>query len=163
MKKDLKQLGLIDPFAPPVDAWMIKKIDNPFTEKEERTYVWKSCVIFNRGEGFYNQTELLLSAVAWLVDVIETKFWKLPSGGGLPKDVFNFTGEVAGEKINIGRGICLGGEGIGGFKITNLSRAGYIDEDDYQRHIITDHVLVEMKYMDFLRDLAARIARGEYT
>jgi hypothetical protein len=163
MKKDLKQLGLIDPLASPVDAWMIKRIINPFFNEEERTYVWKSYVIFNDGKGFYDQTEFPLPGVAWLVDVIENKFWKLPSEGGLPKDVFHFTGEVAGEKIKVRRGNCLGGEGIGGFKIINLSRAGYIDQDDYQSHNITDHVLVEMKYMDFLRDLAARIARGEYT
>jgi hypothetical protein len=162
MENDLKQLGLIDPLASPVDAWMIKRIINPFFDKEERTYVWKSFVIFNRGEGFYNQLELPLPGVAWLVEVIENKFWKLPSEGGLPKDVFHFTGEVAGETINVNRGSCLGGEGIGGFTITNLSRAGYILQQRPQVHDITDHVLVEMKYMDFLRDLAARIVRGEY-
>jgi hypothetical protein len=162
MENDLKQLGLIDPLAPPVDAWMIKRIIKPFNNREERTYVWKSFVIFNRGRGTYNQLELPLPGVAWLIDVIENKFRKLPSEGGLPKDVFHFTGEVAGETINVLRGSCLGGEDIGGFNITNLSRASYIDEDEYQSHDITDHVLVEMKYMDFLRDLAARIVRGEY-
>jgi len=162
MENDLKQLGLIDPLAPPVDAWMIKRIINPFFEEEERTYIWKSCVIFHVGEGDYNQTELPLSAVAWLVDVIENRFWKVPSEGGLPKDVFHFTGEIAGETINVIRGSCLAGEDIGGFTITNLSRGSYIDETQEQAHDITDHVLIEMKYMDFLRDLAARIARGEY-
>ena len=58
---------------------------------------------------------------------------------------------------------CIGGENTGGFVITNLCRAGYIGRENLQRHNITDHVLIEMKYMDFLRDLAARIARGEYT
>ncbi len=163
MEKNLKQLGLIDPFAHPVDAWQIKRIQNPFTEKEERTYVWKSHVIFHRGEGRYNQLELPLPAIAWLVEVIEEKFWRLPSEGGLPKDVFHFTGEVAGEKIKVRRGVSIGGDDIGGFVIINLSRASYILPSVPQEHNITDHVLMEMKFIDFLRDLAARIARGEYT
>jgi len=162
MKKDLKQLGLIDPLQAPTDAWMIKRIINPFFQEEERTYIWKSHVIFNSGEGFYSQLELPLPAIAWLVDLIENKFWKLPSEGGLPKDVFHFTGEVAGEKIKVSRGTSLAGDDIGGFVIINLSRGGYILEGSFQKHDITDHVLVEMKFMDFLRDLAARIARGEY-
>jgi hypothetical protein len=52
-------------------------------------------------------------------------------------------------------------KGIGGYRLVNLSRRSNISETDIQEFAMPDPFLFNYGLMDFLKDLGARISRGE--
>lgn len=108
-----------------------------------------------------NQIEIPAQAIQWIVDTIEIKFFKPPAQGGLPVDKFHHIEKIKDEELMIARGVAIGGEGIGGYDLINLSRQSYISATDKQEFAMPDPFLFNYGLMDFLKDLGAKISKGE--
>ena len=112
--------------------------------------------IFEYVPNEYSVTEENLKGV----DAIEIKFFKPPAQGGLPADKFHDCEIIEGEELCVNRSVNSGGEGIGGYRLVNLSRRGYISETDVQVFGMPDPFLFNHGLMDFLKDLGAKISKG---
>lgn len=67
------------------------------------------------------QIEIPIEACAWIADVIENGFWKLPSEGGLPRNKHGVTAKFAEEEVGVSRSMNAGTDQPG-FRIVNKSR-----------------------------------------
>lgn len=163
-----QKLFEIDPVSLPGNVRMLKEYEHPTFHDPIRIYLVDSNVLVVQGESTYpdgdvvkDQLELPAEAIAWLVDSIESRFWKAPSDGGLPRNVLHDMATIDSERIKINRGVSIGGEGIGGFRIVNLDRLDYGKWPRSQEFGFTDVELVDMALLEFFKDFAQRHASGQ--
>ena len=162
---------LIDPKAIAGDIKLIKKFDNPcykgsedfFFKKDNHIIIYsqKWMTLFGNSELAADQIEIPASAIQWIIDTIEIKFFKPPSEGGLPADKFHHKETIEGELLKINRGVSTGGEGIGGYRLLNLSRKKHTLDTWNQEYAMPDPFLFEHGLMNSLKDLAGKIQRRE--
>jgi hypothetical protein len=117
-----------------------------------------------------DQLEFPLEALPWLVDSIENGFWKKPSEGGLPRDVFHVKAQIGGEELRLGRSNNAGAEDVPGFTLKNLSRKDHIcpaskplSSFNEQEDVIPDFIMKEGGFFNVLKNLSERYQRGETT
>lgn len=105
-----------------------------------------------------SQFEMPLPGIRWFIDVIEQKFFKSPSEGGLPANKLSYEETVAGEQLHVMR--TLGGGERPGYVITNGSRHAYYGGPDLQELNLSDRWLFEGGLMDYLKKLADKYEQG---
>lgn len=126
----------------------------------ERLHVYPlSSPLHGQQELRSNQLEMPFSAVRWFIDVIEQKFSRPPTDGGLPKDSISFREDVDGERLHVLR-VVMAGSPHPGYKITNLSRQSHILSTAHQTLALSDPWLFKNGLMDFLKDIANRYEQG---
>jgi hypothetical protein len=169
----IQKFNLIDPDNLAQSERFLKKFDNPCIKGSEEFFLKNSkhIIIYSqkwftwkdtgKTELFADQIEIPALAIQWIVDTIEIKFFKPPAQGGLPVDKFHHCEVIEDEELCINRSVSSGGEGIGGYRLVNLSRRSYISETDIQEFAMPDPFLFNYGLMDFLKDLGAKISRGE--
>lgn len=106
-----------------------------------------------------NQLEMPFSGVCWFIDVIEQKFFKPPSEGGLPADSISYREDVDGERLHVLR-VMNAGSPHPGYKITNLSRKSHIGSFAPQTLALSDPWLFDKGLMDFLKKIADKYEQG---
>ncbi|WP_199611402.1 hypothetical protein [Flocculibacter collagenilyticus] len=108
-------------------------------------------------ENFYaTQIELRPKAVKWLVDVIEQKFWKSASLGGLPSGVYSYKETIDGEKIGVFREMNVGAKGRKGFRITNYDRHDRAHTTThYQDFWLPDDILLERDMLMKIKEVVS--------
>ena len=137
MLNKFKHLGLIDYSNIPQGYVYIGKLPSALsTAKREIVndiFVAKDLFIVRKEGRLANgktnsvtQYEIPLVALGWVVDSIETMFERKPSQGGLSKDVQHLDKQFSDENIELRYGVSVGGEGVGGYTLTNFSRDCYI-------------------------------------
>ena len=87
------------------------------------------------------QVVIPYSAINWLVDAVENKFWTPPSQGGLPKNIHSVEIEFEHELIVLQRSMNAGAEGEMGFSIGNKSRQSDVLSSSTQQFSISDYLL----------------------
>jgi hypothetical protein len=137
LDEDLKPLGRVDYSANPGQHFFLFTKDNDFyiLEKEPAKPMILPDRVIDTDEPGYNlgQFEMPLTALPWLIDTIENKFWKKASEGGLPGDALKVDTVIAGEHLLIRFSPNCGAEGVKGFTLKNYSREGkYIDRQEIQ-------------------------------
>ena len=165
----VEHLGEIQPTALAANTRLIGEYEHPtFTGDMIRFFIVDQSLLVVQGETVFddgriwrNQLELPLAAASWIVDSIHNRFWRKPSEGGLPKNTLHDRTEIDGESIKINRGVSIGGEGIGGFSIANLSRLDYSRFSQKQSLGFTDYELKDMGLLDFLADLERKVQAGQ--
>ena len=161
----------LDNLAP--DMRLLKQFDNPCFKGSKEFFIAKGRQIIIYSQEWFtykdtggkkllaDQIEIPAQAIQWIVDTIEIKFFKPPAQGGLPVDKFHHCEIIEDEELCINRSVSSGGEGIGGYRLVNLSRRSYISETDIQEFAMPDPFLFDYGLMDFLKDLGMKISRGE--
>jgi len=165
----VEHLGMIQPSALVADIRLILEYQHPtFEEGIIRLFIVDDSLLVFQDEGpvytgeiWRIQLELPLAAASWIVDSIRNRFWRKPSEGGLPKNTIHDRTVIAGETVYINRGVSIGGEGIGGFSIANLSRLDYSRFSQKQGLGFTDYELKDMGLLDFLADLERKVQAGQ--
>ncbi len=169
----IEKFNLIDPDNLAPGTKFLQRFDHPtFKGKEVYFFVMDQHIIIYSQKRvtrkisgitklIANQIEIPAPAIQWIVDTIEIKFFKPPAQGGLPVDKFHHCETIEGEELCINRSVSSGGEGIGGYRLVNLSRRSYISETDIQEFAMPDPFLFNYGLIDFLKDLSAIISRDE--
>lgn len=109
-------------------------------------------------ELFRYQYEMPLPGIHWFIDVIEQKFFKSPSEGGLPANKLSYEETVSGEVLHVMR--TLGGGERPGYVITNGSRHAHYGGPDLQELNLSDRWLFDGGLMDYLKELADQYEQG---
>jgi hypothetical protein len=169
----IEKFNLIDPDNLAQNTKFLQSFDHPLFKGKEVCFFmieqhiiiyckkWVTRKISGITKLIANQIEIPAQAIQWIVDTIEIKFFKPPSQGGLPVDKFHHCEIIQDEELCINRSVSSGGEGIGGYRLVNLSRRSYISETDIQEFAMPDPFLFDHGLMDFLKDLGVKISRGE--
>ena len=84
-----------------------------------------------------------------------------PSAGGLEKNTLHSDATLNDERLRIMYGVCVGGEGIGGYTIKNTSRSSYILPEASQQLSITVDIWNQVGRA-FFKDILQRINNGEF-
>jgi hypothetical protein len=171
-----KQLGLIDYSNIPQDYVYIGRLPSPFSNPVNNYeviadfYVGEGFVI-NRKESRRNgavedddmpeQFEMPLAGVKWMIETIELGFERPPSAGGLEKNKLSMETRIQDERLFLIYGVCVGGEGVGGYTIKNTSRSSYILPRYSQEFSITVDIWNQVG-RSFFKDLLKRIEAGEF-
>lgn len=144
----MKTLQLISHDKPaPEGAVLVKNYINPVFEVPEIYWIWEGYLILSLGT---DQLELPLSSVWPVFDQIRLNLRPEDPARERPwKQKFTFNGEVVGYS----RGMCLGGEGVAGYVVFNLSRRSYINSRSAQVHDFYDCVMFTDGILDFLLEL----------
>lgn len=100
------------------------------------------------------QVVMPISAIKWLIDTVENKFWTPSSQGGLPKNIYFVEIELEGERIVLQRSMNAGAEGEMGFSIGNKSRPCDILPSITQQSSIYDYLLKNAMFPDLKQLLA---------
>ncbi len=169
-----KQLGLLDYKNIPDSCSYIGRIPSPFSKPETAFEDIHDVFIANgffliRKEGrknnvvtrMPNQFEMPLGGVKWMIEAIEQGFERPPSAGGLAKNALNMDVCIDGEELRLEYGVCVGGEGVGGYTVINFDRSDYILPRYSQEFSITVDVWREFG-RDFFKALQTRIESGEF-
>lgn len=101
------------------------------------------------------QVVMPISAIKWLIDTVENKFWTPPSQGGLPKNIHFVEIELDGELIVLQRSMNAGAEGEMGFSLGNKSRPCDILPNTIQQASVSDYLLKNLIFPDLKQLLAA--------
>ena len=101
------------------------------------------------------QVVMPISAIKWLIDTVENKFWTPPGQGGLPKNIHFVEIELDGEIIVLQRSMNAGAEGEMGFSLGNKSRPCDILPNTIQQTSVSDYLLKNLIFPDLKRLLAA--------
>ncbi|KJS33384.1 MAG: hypothetical protein VR64_00830 [Desulfatitalea sp. BRH_c12] len=166
----IEKFSLINPDHLTPGTRFLKKFENPCFKGKEEFYFKKAnhliiyirkLVTWKKPGIIETQIEIPASAIQWIVDTIEIKFFKPHAQGGLPIDKFHYIEKIEGEELMIARGVSIGGENIAGYKLINLSRNSYILTTSKQEFAMPDPFLFEHGLMDFLKDLGAKISEGK--
>lgn len=168
-----KQLGLIDYSSISENFVYIGRLPTPFfnSNKSEDIvdfFVGDGCLI-NRRETRKNglvvsmpeQFEMPLAGVSWMIDAIELGFETPPSAGGLEKHTLHADTTLNDERLRLMYGVCVGGEGVGGYTVKNTSRSSYILPRYSQQFSITVDIWKEVG-RQFFKDILRRINSGEF-
>lgn len=169
-----KQLGLIDYNNISNDYVYIGKLPSPFSNPTNKYEVIADFFVgdgylINRKEDRRNevvtsmpeQFEMPLSGVRWMIDAIELGFETPPSAGGLEKSKLHTDTTINDERLRIMYGVCVGGEGVGGYTIKNTSRSSYILPEASQQFSITFDIWNQVG-RQFFKDILKRINSGEF-
>ncbi|WDD96958.1 hypothetical protein [Thalassomonas actiniarum] len=118
-----------------------------------RKEVWNVGDCLDEDEPGFTLEQFILprSAISWLVDIIENKFWKKPSQGGAPADVLHYEHIFDDEDIEIRfTPNCLK-EFESGVSIINYSRPhGRLK---FSRFAIPYHTLREKKLLQMMKSI----------
>ncbi len=169
-----KQLGLIDYNNIPSSYVYIGRLPNPFSNPSDNYeniadfFIGGGYLIY-REEGRKNgvpnsagyQFEMPLAGVGWMIDAIELGFETPPSAGGLDKNSLHTDTTLNDERLRVMYGVCVGGEGIGGYTVKNSSRSSYILPRYSQQFSITVDIWNQVG-RKFFKDLLKRINDGEF-
>lgn len=169
-----KQLGLIDYSNIPQDYVYIGRLPSPFSDPDsdyecvEDFFIGERFLI-NRQESRQNnvavrrayQFEMPLAGVKWMIETIELGFERPPSAGGLEKNKLSMETRIEDERLFLMYGVCVGGEGVGGYTIKNTSRSSYILPRYSQEFSITVDIWNQVG-RKFFKDLLKRINSGEF-
>lgn len=124
------------------EIFFIKKVPSPYPQQEDEP-----------GGMLIYQTEFPRTASKWIVDAIENQLWRSEKEGGLPSGVNHVEGEFDGERLKIRRSMNVGGPGVKGFLLMNLSRPHRtLSSKNYQEIQLSD-ALLKSRVLDVLRDL----------
>lgn len=169
-----KQLGLVDYQNVPSNFNYIGRLPSPFSDPASSYEVIADFFVgngflINRKErrtnnhfgGGANQFEMPLDGVKWLIEAIEQGFEKPPSAGGLAQNSFHIDACIKEEELRLEYGVCVGGEGVGGYTVTNFDRSGYILPESSQEFSITVDIWNQVG-RDFFKALQKRIESGEF-
>ncbi len=104
------------------------------------------------------QIEFPKQGLQWFLDALENQFFQTEAEGGLPRGVFNCEGEVGGERLKLRRAFDVGGEC--GYAFITLDRK---NENSVmsRSYTFTDTFLFENGMIDLMKEIAAKIQRGE--
>ena len=111
-----------------VDAFYSGSIVYLITNNNEAIFLSKDVYLSTgyrkEDEPGYSLSQFIvpLSAIAWLVDIIENKFWRKPSQGGAPADVLHYGHIFEDEDIEIRFSPNCQKQFEQGITITNYSR-----------------------------------------
>jgi hypothetical protein len=107
------------------------------------------------------QLEMPKSGIAWIVDTLENKFFKLSHEGGLPADVRHYEEMIEGEKLGIGREMGLGSNDNreAGYSFITMSRPEP-GEHMGKELSFTDSFLFEHGFFELLKSTAQKIKSG---
>ncbi|WKE65755.1 hypothetical protein PVT67_00420 [Gallaecimonas kandeliae] len=104
---------------------------------------------------FRLQTELPISALAWLADVIDVQLGWTPNDGGLPVGTALVAQEFDGETIQVCRLANTRGSGEPGFEIKNRSRYFQTTKRKREQYFeFTDEVMRAVGLVEKFRALA---------
>jgi hypothetical protein len=168
----IEKFNLLDPNNLAPDVRFLNKFDNPcingseefFFKKANHVIVYSQKWVTRKISGITkllaDQIEIPAPAIQWIVDTIEIKFFKPPAQGGLPADKFHHCETIDCEKLCINRSFSSGGEGIGGYRLVNLSRKSHMADTDIQEFAMPDPFLFNYGLIDFFKDLGAKISSG---
>jgi hypothetical protein len=169
-----KQQGLIDYSDLPETCVYIGRLPSPFSNADKNYEVIEDFFIYNgylidRKESRKNgvvdsmpeQFEMPLAGVNWMINAIEKGFETPPSEGGLEKNKLHTDTTLNEERLRIMYGVCVGGEGVGGYTIKNTSRSSYILPRYSQQFSITVDVWKKVG-RQFFKDILKRINSGEF-
>lgn len=143
-----------------VDFYFIKKSDHLLIYREELHTFPRASTRAGETKLIANQFEIPISAIRWLISVIEQKFFKPPEEGGLPANKISYKETVSGEKLHVMRSM-RGGVGSSGYVVTNSSRRSYIISSACQKLDLPDPWLFEKGLMDYLKELADLYEQGK--
>ena len=124
------------------EIFFIKKVPSPYPQQEDEP-----------GGILIYQTEFPRAASKWIVDAIENQLWRSEKEGGLPSGVNHVEGDFEGEHLKIRRSMNVGGPGIKGFLLMNLSRPHRtLKSKNYQEIQLSDallkgHILDSLKHL----------------
>lgn len=102
------------------------------------------------------QCEIPLGSLPWVVDLIENKFWKQASQGGLPNGVLHINKLVDGEDLLLRFSPNCGREGEKGFTLQNFQREDYTGVDNHQSVQLPNRLLRDAGLLDLFKQLIAR-------
>ena len=102
------------------------------------------------------QAEFPLVALPWIVRMIEEKFWRLPSQGGLPNDTLHISGNIAGEQLKIRYSPQCSDDGEKGIKLQNLSRPAVNGRGNSQSVLLPNKLLKQAGLLQILKDLCSK-------
>jgi len=169
-----KQLGLVDYSNIPKDYVYIGRLPSPFSNPDIDYEVVADFFIGNgylinrkedRKNGVVddgvNQFEMPLAGVGWMINAIELGFETPPSAGGIEKNKLHTDTTLNDERLRVMYGVCVGGEGAGGYTIKNSSRSSYILPEASQQFSITIDIWNQVG-RSFFKDILKRINTGEF-
>ncbi|WP_062058010.1 hypothetical protein [Cellvibrio sp. OA-2007] len=169
-----KQLGIIDYKNVPINYVYLGRLPSPFSNPQKN---YENIADFYVGDGYLinrredrkngisddmpEQFEMPLAGVSWMINAIEQGFEKPPSEGGLEKNKLHTDTTLNEERLRIMYGVCVGGEGVGGYTIKNTSRSSYILPRYSQQFSITVDIWQQVG-RKFFKDILKRINSGEF-
>lgn len=118
--------------------------DKRISSKEDEPGLW------------LEQAEFPLVALPWIVRMIEEKFWRLPSQGGLPNDTLHISGNIAGEQLKIRHAPQCSDDGEKGIKLQNLSRPAVNGRGNSQSVLLPNKLLKQAGLLQILKDLCSK-------
>lgn len=172
--KTRKQLGLIESTNIPAHCIYIGRLPSPFSKPEINyecivgIFICSGYFILHQNDqkngapdDMPEQFEMPIEGVQWFIDAIEQGFEKPPSAGGLAQNSFHIDACIKEEELRLEYGVCVGGEGVGGYTVTNFDRSGYILPRYSQEFSITVDIWNQVG-RDFFKALQKRIESGEF-
>ena len=102
------------------------------------------------------QTEIPLDALPWIIDIIENKFWKPASQGGLSNSVLHVNNLVAGEDILIRFTPNCGDEGEKGFTLENYARLPLRGSDNHQSIQLSNRLLRDSGLLGLFKQIVSK-------
>jgi len=124
------------------EIFFIKKVPSPYLQQEDEI-----------GGILIYQTEFPRSASKWIVNAIENQLWRSEKEGGLPSGVNHVEGDFEGERLKIRRSMNVGGPGVKGFLLMNLSRPHRTLKSKKYQEIQLSDALLKDHILDMLKDL----------
>lgn len=173
MLNKFKHLGLIDYSNIPQYYVYIGRLPNALsTAKREIVndiFVAKDLFIVRKEGRLANgkinsvtQYEMPLDALGWVVNCIETMFERKASQGGLAKDVQHLDKQFSDEYIELRYGVSVGGEGVGGYTLTNFNRDCYILPGEAAQTFSFALSIWQDYARAMFKDIVSRQKKGEF-
>lgn len=102
--------------------------------------------------------EMPKEGLQWFIKIVEQKFFKSESEGGLKKGEFSYEEEVSGEKLVVARSF-----GTPGYSLRNYSRQdyAYTTKTSPQEARFDDEMLFKQGLFDEFKSIAEKIDKGE--
>jgi hypothetical protein len=124
------------------EIFFIKKVPSPYPQQEDEP-----------GGILIYQTEFPRSASKWIVNAIENQLWRSEKEGGLPSGVNHVEGDFEGDHLKIRRSMNVGGPGVKGFLLMNLSRPHRTLKSKKYQEIQLSDALFKDHILDILKNL----------
>lgn len=118
--------------------------DKRISSKEDEPGLW------------LEQAEFPLVALPWIVRMIEEKFWRLPSQGGLPNETLHIDATIAGEELRIRHVPKCSDDGEKGIKLQNLSRNAVNGKGNSQSVLLPNKLLQHAGLLQTLKNLCSK-------
>ncbi len=108
-------------------------------------------------EWLHYQIEFPKLGLQWFLDALENQFFMTEAEGCLPRGLFHYEGKVGGERLKLGRAFDVGGEC--GYVFITLDRKETWGQA--KAYSFTDTFLFDHGMIDLMKEIAAKIQRGE--